>query len=200
MAKSKKSNAKPADKTKVITGVCRSSYMFLNELTPPKDKNGNVKEGAHMCRTSIIIPKKDKETIKKIRVAIKRAAEAKMGADVNVKARKFLNPLRDADAEMESGDFEPDNPKDYKGCYFLNAKGYKLPGLVDAENNPIIDQEEREEILVSGYYFRFSISFRGFDNESKGVRVLLNNLMFIKEGERLDGGKSAEEDFEDYAV
>lgn len=175
--------------TRVKTGVCRSSYMFCNRLET--DEHGNKK-----CRTAILIPKKDTKTVKAIEAAIKAAATEKFGNDINVKSRKFKYPLRDGDAELADGDITGDHMKDH---YFINATGYKLPGVVDEDLNPIDDPEELEDILVSGYYFRFSITMKAFDNESRGVRAVLNNIMFVKEGDRLDGGVSAEDDFADFA-
>jgi len=187
--KQKKEESKTTNK--VITGVCRSSYMYCRELTV----NEKSESEARTCRTQILIPKKDKKTVKAIQAAIQFAAEKKFGKDVNVDSKKFKNPLRDGDEELEDGDMEGEQYVDH---YFVNATGYKLPGVVDEDGDRIIDADELDEQVVSGYYFRFSITAKPFDNESKGVRFVLNNLMFIKEGDRLDGTVSAEnEEWED---
>jgi len=192
MAKKLKSKTKSEKgNVKVITGVCRSSYMYCRELTVNEKSESDVKT----CRTQILIPKKDKETVKAIQAAIEAAAQKKFGNDVNVDSKKFKNPLRDGDEELEDGDMEG---QQYVDHYFVNATGYKLPGVVDDDGDRILDPDELDEIVVSGYYFRFSIVAKAFDNESRGVRFVLNNLMFKKEGDRLDGSVNAEnEDWSD---
>lgn len=197
MAKSEKKD-KPTTSTtptKVIIGPCRSSYMFSNELT--YDKSDKDQSKGKRCKATAIVRKKDKKMVKAIKRAIRKAAETKFGSDVKMKSNKFIYPLRDADKEMKNGDIE--FSKDLVGCYFIKTTAYRLPGLVDQFNTPVEDRDEREELLVSGYYFIFSITFKPFDNESKGVRAELNNLMFRKEGPRLDGGMAPEDEFGNFA-
>ena len=193
--KKKVKKTKSATPTKVIIGPCRGSYMFLNELK--YDKDDEKKEGSKKCNGTAIVRKKDKKMVKKIKIAIKKAAVSRFGSEVKMKSKKFIYPLRDADKEMENGDIA--FTKDLVGCYFIKTTAYKLPGLVDQYNSPIEDREDREELLVSGYYYMFSITFKPFDKKSNGVRAELNNLMFKKEGPRLDGGMDAEEEFGDFA-
>lgn len=188
--------AKVADPAKVITGKARSTMMFVTKFTTT-DKDGKTVD-PHVS-TGILIPKKDKKTIKAIEKAIEVAAKKK-GLKVRKGSSKFNYPLRDCDVEIENGDFEPQDPKPYKNMMYVKAKAWKIPGLVDASNDRIEDVDDRGEMCVSGFWFRFSITFKGFINESEGVRVELNNMMFVKEDERLDGGASAESDFENYAI
>lgn len=188
--KTSKKSGKKRDATKVITGKCRSSYMFCRELTMATDKDGNP-TGNKTCRSAVLIDKSDKETLKKVRAAIEAAAVKKFGSDVNTKAKKFKNPLRDGDEELEDGDIEGEA---FENKFFFNTTGYKLPGVVDEDGERIEDPDELDSIVVSGYYFRFSVTAKGFDNESRGVRFVLNNLMFMEEGERLDGSVSAEKE------
>ncbi len=183
---------------KVVTGVVRSSFMFLNTLEED-DK------GAKKCKSMWIIPKKDKRTIAKIEKAIDAASQKKFSKKAAKNSRSFGYPLRDGDKEIKEGTLpESIDPKTVKGCYFLNSNAYKLPGLVDADGELVEDRDEREEMLIPGYYFKVSLTFKGYDTDSKGVRAEINNVMFVKEGERLDGGVAAdsedwgdEEDFDD---
>jgi len=171
---------------KVMTGVVRSSFMFVNKLE--EDDKGNMK-----CGSMFIIPKKDKKTVGKCEKAIDAASQKKFGKKAVKNSRNWSYPLRDGDKEAKDGSLpESVDPKTVKGCYFINTNAYKLPGLVDEDNEVVEDFEDREKMLMSGFYFKVSITFKGFDNESKGVRVEINNLMFIKEGERLDGGVAAD--------
>jgi len=193
---SKSDKAQPAS-ARVITGKARSSYMRVLKLE--EDDNGNK-----ICSTSIFIPKKDKKTVRAIKDAINAAARKKLGSDVDIfKSKKLRNPLHDGDELIE--DPESSIGKEAKGCYVMTAKAYKIPQVVNRQNERITDFDELEEICVSGFYFYFSLTLKGFDVETpqgraRGVRCLLNNLMFIGEGERLDGGKSAEDDFADFAI
>ena len=58
--KKSKTETKGSNETRVVIGPCRSTYMFLNELTPPRKKDGTIKDGAKACKTGILIKKKDK--------------------------------------------------------------------------------------------------------------------------------------------
>ena len=122
-------------KIKVITQVCRSSYMFVNKLE--EDDNGTKK-----CKTAILIPKKNKKTIKAIQAAIEAASQKKFSKKAVKNSSKWSYPLRDGDAELESGELEVENPKDYEGHYFLSATAYKIPQLVNNENERVEDFEE----------------------------------------------------------
>lgn len=185
-----------ADPCKVITGTSRATMMFVNQLSDT-DKDGKSQDP--QCATGILIPKKDKKTIAAIEKAISAACKKKGIKNPGKSTRKFWYPLQDCDEAMDSGDFEPEDPSIYEGNMYLKAKKFSLPGLVDASNTKIEDTEDRQTMCVSGYWFRFSITFKGFSNEMDGCWVQLNNLMFVKEDDRLDGGASAESDFEDFA-
>lgn len=179
--KSSSGSDSPAS-TRVITQPCRSSYMFVNESR--EDDDGN-----QVFSTQVIIPKKDKITLGKFEKAIKLAAQKKFG--VKVKLGQLKLPLRDAEEEDREG-------SEYKNSFFLNAKSFRKPGAVDRANNKIIG-DECSELLYSGAHFRFSLTFYGFEARgSKGVAVALNNVMFHKHDDRLDGGVDAEDEFEDY--
>ena len=66
-------------------------------------------------------------------------------------------PLRDGDEELEEGEVKGDY---HKGHMFLNTKRYSsLPQVVDKDSQRIEDTEKLSSILVSGYYFRFSLMF-----------------------------------------
>lgn len=194
---SKRASAAPKKKTggsngvRLITGKARSTYMRV--LSLQEDDNGN-----NICSTGILIPKKDKKTINEIKAAIREVAEKKFGSEIDIfKSKKMRQPLLDCDELAD--DPESSFGDESRGYYFINAKAYKLPGVVDRHNERITDPDELEEICVSGFWFRFSITIKAYENESRGVRCLLNNIMFVAEGERLDGGKSAEQEFGDYA-
>ena len=171
---------------KVITGPdTRWSYANVWE---PKAING----GTPKYSVSLIIPKSDTVTIKKIEAAIEAAykeGEAKLkGNGRSVPALSVLKtPLRDGDAER------PDDEA-YANAYFVNANSATAPGIVDADCQPILDRSE----VYSGVYGRASINFYAFNsNGNKGIACGLNNLQKIRDGEPLGGKSRAEDDFAD---
>lgn len=171
---------------KVITGSdTRWSYANVWE---PKAING----GTPKYSVSLIIPKSDTVTIKKIEAAIEAAykeGEAKLkGNGRSVPALSVLKtPLRDGDAER------PDDEA-YANAYFINANSATAPGIVDADRQPILDRSE----VYSGVYGRASINFYAFNsNGNKGIACGLNNLQKIRDGEPLGGKSRAEDDFAD---
>lgn len=166
------------DSTKVII-PCRFSYAHVWEPTA-------MEEGAKKkFSVSLIISKDDTETIEKIKKAIALAAEqgkAKLGGKIPVNMKQ---PLRDGDNER------PDDEA-YENSMYLSANSERRPGIVDADVQPIIDQDE----FYSGCYGRASVNFYAFAvPANKGIAAGLQNLQKLKDGDRLSGGASAAEDF-----
>lgn len=174
---------KPATPTKVVTGRVRFSYAHVF-------KPQAIEEGAdpkYSC--SILIPKTDKATLKKVQDAIKAAKEAGLALwGGSVPTKNFKLPLRDGDEEYP-------NDAAYEGMYFLSANSSTKPRVVDADLNPIISPDE----FYSGCYGRASVNFFPFAKAgNKGIGVALNNLQKLEDGENLGGGNSSpEEDFGD---
>ena len=183
----KNNSQKPVNPMKVITGKdTRWSYCNVWEA---KAING----GTPKFSVSLLIPKSDTVTVKKIKDAIEaayREGEAKLkGNSKSVPVLSAIKtPLRDGDAER------PDDPA-YAGHYFLNANSATAPGIVDADCQPILTRSE----VYSGVYGRASISFYAFNSSgNRGIACGLNNLQKIRDGEPLGGRASAESDFSDF--
>ena len=183
----KTQNQKPVNPLKVITGKdTRWSYCNVWE---PKAING----GTPKFSVSLLIPKKDTVTVNKIKAAIEaayREGEAKLKGNGKTvpPLTAIKTPLRDGDAER------PDDPA-YAGHYFVNANSATVPGIVDADCQPILTRSE----VYSGVYGRASISFYAFNSSgNRGVACGLNNLQKIRDGEPLGGRASAESDFSDF--
>ena len=169
---------------KVITGPdTRWSYANVWEA---KSING----GTPKFSVSLIVPKSDTKTVAKIKAAIEAAyhdGESKLkGTGKSVPPMAAIKtPLRDGDSER------PDDPA-YTNAYFINANSATVPGIVDADRNPILTRSE----VYSGVYGRASISFYAFNsNGNKGIACGLNNLQKVRDGEPLGGRVSAEFDF-----
>lgn len=168
--------------TKVITGKVRFSYA--NVFNPKAIEEGQKEKYS----VSILIPKKDKITLNKINAAVAAATEAgktsKFGGRIPANLKL---PLRDGDI---------DRPEDeaYAGCFFINANSVRKPAVVDANVDPIMDQDE----FYSGCYGRAAINFYPYNEAgSKGIAAGLQNLQKLEDGEKLAGGSTAKEDFGD---
>jgi hypothetical protein len=168
--------------TKVITGLVRFSYAHVFE--PSSVAEGGDKKYS----VALLIPKKDKASVAKINAAIEAAKQAGKADKFSGKFPANLKmPLRDGDEER--GDNE-----EYVGHYFINATSKTKPQVVDADLQVIIDPED----FYSGCYGRASINFYAFNsNGNKGIACGLNNLQKLKDGEKLSGRASAEDDFSD---
>jgi hypothetical protein len=174
----------------MITTQVRFSY--LNAFEPKATPSGDLKYSV-----SILIPKGDEAGIKAIHSAINDAAQK--GVDNNKFTQAQLKgirlPIRDGDVEFEEGNRGPE----YKGCFFINATSKNKPGCVKAQKDskpvPIFDPDD----FYSGCYGRADVNFFPYNQAgNRGVGVGLNNLMMIKEGERLDGRMKAEDAFGEY--
>ena len=182
----KNNSQKPVNPMKVITGKeTRWSYCNVWEA---KAING----GTPKFSVSLLIPKSDTVTVKKIKDAIEaayREGEAKLKGNGKTvpPLTAIKTPLRDGDAER------PDDPA-YAGHYFVNANSATAPGIVDADCQPILTRSE----VYSGVYGRASISFYAFNSSgNRGIACGLNNLQKLSDGTPLGGHSRAEDDFAD---
>lgn len=97
------------------------------------------------------------------------------------------NPAGTAD------EFDFEKYPEYEGKYVATFRSYDRPvGLVDAQRNPILNQDE----FYSGCYAIASYGCFVYDRkDGKGVSFGLYNVMKIKDGERLVPLHIAETDF-----
>lgn len=168
--------------TKVITGEVRFSYLHVFE--PFAGEVGQKPKYS----VSLLIPKKDKQTIALIQEAVAEATDLGQTTKWGGKVPKNLKlPLRDGDEE------KADEHPEYEGMYFINASSERQPGLVDSHKQEIFSDQE----LKSGDYGLASINFYPFSvSGNNGVACGLNNLMKKRDGESLGGTPaSAEADF-----
>lgn len=173
--------------TKVITGKVRLSYANVWEPTP--DDNGVL-----WYNSSILIPKDDKDTLRKIKAAVdvlKEQAKAKYGGKI---PPKFHTPLRDGDEE------KPDDEA-YADHYFFNAKSKNRPGIAKPLGRDSSGKTKFQEItdsteVYSGCYAKVSINFYLFDTKgNKGIAAGLNNIVKVQDGDFLGGRSSLNDDF-----
>ena len=167
---------------KVVIGPVRLSYCHLWE--PKKFENSPEK-----YTVSLIIPKSEEKTIKKIQEAIalvKQDAVEKHGKGF-VTSKGFRFPLKDGDEEM---------PEDsaYADSYYLNVSSNDQPKMIDGRKKEITDKKE----IYSGCYANVSLNAYFYKRDSsKGITFAINGLQKVADGEPLDGRTlNVEEDFD----
>jgi hypothetical protein len=173
--------------TKVITGKVRLSYTHVFE--PQKNDQGQDKYS-----TAILIPKTDKETLRKIQAAVNAAVEqgkSKWNGKIPPNLKK---PLRDGDEER------PDD-ENYAGHYFLNASSNNKPGIAKPVGKGADGRTKFQEItdsteVYSGCFAKVSLNFYAFEAKgNRGIAAGLNNIVKIQDGEPLAGRASVKDEF-----
>lgn len=169
--------------SKVITPSAILSYPHLFEPnTPP-----GATEAVYSC--ALIFEKgTDLAEMKKAALA---AATEKFGnkAEALIRDGKLRMPFRN------DGD-----DKGYpEGSVFMNVKNKSKPGIVsvfpgpDGKPTPITDEAQ----VYAGCKVRASLRAYAYDvSGNKGVAFALGNLQKLADGDRLDGRKKAEDEFE----
>jgi len=173
MSKSKsKSNSDP---TKVITPECRLSYPYL--FRTKTDKKGNEKYQAEI----VFPPGCD---LTPLRDAISAAIDEKWG---NKPPNTLRLPLRKGDDNREYGEDHM-----FCGCNSTNK-----PGILVIEGGQKVACTEPMDVYP-GCYGRVDLKASAYDFEgNKGVKFFLNNFLKTRDGDRLDGFRSADDAFAD---
>ena len=162
-------------KTQVVTGVSRLSYASIWE--PKETPSGQMKYS--VC---VLIPKKDKQTIKAIEAAIEAAYQDGLVKKwAGKKAGVKMDVLRDGDEENEDGELKG---PEFRGMYYINASGMKAPIVLDRERNPVLDKTE----VYSGCWANVAINFYPYAVDgAKGIAAGLNAIRKVKDDESLGG-------------
>lgn len=172
--------------TQITTGKVRFSYCNL--FTPRA-----AREGAQAkYSVTLLIPKTDKATLRKINAAIEAAKAAYLARNNGKKLPANLkHTLHDGDGERPNGgEFGPE----CKGHYVMTVSSNRPPVIVNADKTPLTDPQE----LYSGCYGRAIINFYVYDTQgNKGVTASLNGIMKLHDGEPLGGGVITDSDWDD---
>ena len=183
-------------RTNLTTGLCR--LIFVNLLEPKAYSVGDTPKYSVVA----LIPKTDAKTINEINAIVNSLATGFLQrSGLPQLPGSYKLPLRD-------GDLEKPGDATFKGHYFFTASSNAVtktggpkaaPGVVGLDLKPIIDPAE----IYSGMYGHVGVSFYCFGertgDKAKGIAVGLNNVLKVKDGERLSGGPSAETDFSEVA-
>lgn len=174
--------------SRVITPEAILSYPNLFE---PRS-GGEGQDPKYSC--ALVFP--EGTDLSGLEAAIREAAIDKFGPKAMdaMKKGRIRHPVRD-DAE------EKGYPE---GSVFINARGTRKPGVVAAYADPrtgkpaVIDDPEA---VYPGQIVRASVTAFAYDvSGNKGVAFGLNNVQILRDGERLDGGRSAADEFEAVAA
>lgn len=157
---------------------------------PKESLNGDMK---YSC--GLLILKSDKEGVALIKKEIERAINIGKQKKWGGKLPNFNHqPLRDGDEELKNKTKEG---AEYKGKFFLNATASIdfPPGVVDANAQPLIDRQA----IYSGCIVRLDINAFPYTKKgNNGIGWGLRNVMFVRDGDRLDGRMDAVDAFADY--
>ena len=143
------------------------------------------KSGKYSCR--VLIDKSNKEDLETLANALSECMKDKktlatFGGKIPA---KYDNVVRDGDEEF------PDDPV-YKGKIFFNASNKNKPQIIDKHGIRL----ESDDEFWSGCYGAFNGSYYGYDKMgNKGFAISLDNILKLREGERLTGGMSARQAF-----
>lgn len=156
---------------------CRLSYAHLDA---PWGGNGDDnKKYSTVC----MIPDSDTQTIEEIGKAIDEAkAKGKTEKWKGIIPKKLREPLH-------SGDKESDDPN-YAGMTYFSASS--------RDEVPVFNRL-RERIdprqAYSGYWALVEVNFYPYDVQGAGVAAGLNQVLKLRDGEQLGGGKGAADGF-----
>ena len=179
-------NKKYSD-TKIRIGEVRLSYAFLFH----KRNNPDGTEGKYS--TAVLIPKDNTQAVKLINEGVEAARQAgrveKFGGKVPANLK---TPLRDGDEE------HPDDGA-YTGMYFLNCSSERKPDLKVLENGSLTDALDEDDVY-SGCWGAITLNFYPYSVQgNKGIGCGLGNFVKTRDGDRMSGGSTGDEDFGDLA-
>jgi len=173
----------------IKTPVGRLSYPHLFEAQTYEDGEPKF---------NIVLLFKKGEDLSALEAMAATAAKEKWGDKIPAGLR---NPFRDQSekADEQTGAL----PAGYEdGAKFMTLSSKHKPGVVntkvgaDGKLETLYDDTD----IYAGCWVRASVSCYAYAKKgNKGVSFGLRNVQLIEEGERLDGGVKAEDDFEPVA-
>lgn len=172
---------------KVTTPKFRASFAWVFKPQPPMEgSTGGPKYGVTMLFDAAARKTPQYDAMKKLAIA---AAKEKFGDKLKPDGNGWFiglrNPFRDGaeKAELEG----------YEGTMFASATSKMQPGLVDAQLQRIISEED----FYSGCYARATVTAYGYDKAgNRGVAFGLQNIQKLADGEPFSGRTAAENDFD----
>jgi hypothetical protein len=181
--------------TKLITPEAMLSYPHLGQ---PQPARGNQKP---KYSATLIFPKGT--NLAAMLAAAIEAATEKFGATMKVGGKSIS--IADALAgNVLRTPFRTDVlAKGYpEGSTFINIRSDNKPGVVynyaapGSQKPAVVADADIKKVFYPGAIVRASVSAFGYEAEgNKGISFGLNNVQFLRDGERIDGRVSAEDEF-----
>lgn len=170
--------------THVVTGKVRFSYMHV--FQPYAQQQGADPKYS----TTILVHKSDLQTKALIDAAIEAAKQQGASKWGGVIPPILAICVHDGDGVRPS-DGMPFG-EECRGHWVFTASSKQPPKVVDAQVQPVLDQNE----VYSGCYGRASVDFFAYNSAGKkGVGCGLQNVQKLEDGTPLGNRTSAEDDF-----
>lgn len=165
------------------------------QLYKPHEKGYD--EGKYTCDGIF----EDDADSKSLKLAIKKVAEnkwkgktrlGKPGQESDKKGTIIQIPLKLGDDKTNKKD---EVYEGYAGKLYFTAKSNRKPGIVGPNKEPFDDDTKVE----GGDHVMLSVTVFPYEQgKKKGISVALNNVLYLKEGEKFgESGSTAEEDFDE---
>lgn len=168
--------AKDNETETVITPVARLAFPHLFE----KDMREISGKVVDKYTATLLFPK---DTDLSALMALAKKALVEKWPDPDKRPAGLKTPFRDGNVDGRGSDGEIWNG--FENTVFIRISSKFRPGIVDQKVNPIIDPER----IYSGCYVLAQVHAYAYDNMgNRGVSFGLNNIQFVKDGERLGGG------------
>lgn len=172
--------------TKLKTPPFRASYPNL--VKGKENKQGNTVY-------SIVALFRKGENLKELEDAIQAEAKAEWGDKVpreiikKALAKQSGYPFRDQE--------EKDDLKGYEaGALWVNMTSNKRPGVVErVKGSKPLPIDDVESELYAGCWCKATVTVKAYEVDgNKGVSIYVNNIMKLKDDERLDSQVDAEDE------
>lgn len=181
-----------ADRIRLITPEATLHWAYLFRAREPK--KGSAREAMYMCDLVFTPAIMQTPEFQAMRDAAQKVAKEAFGDKLAglIAADKFINPFWKVERKIDAATGKL--PPGYEaGGVYITIKSKQRPGIVKPAGGgfePILDENE----IYPGCIVRASVDVWAYDNESKGVSFGLSNILKVRDGERLGGGRPAAQD------
>lgn len=180
--------------TKVITPLCVVSYPWFAEPQPGKQGKKARYSATLIFTPELLATPEEKARFAKMKAAALAAGQKKFADEFEklLKSEGFKKGFR---TDWESKGYP-------EGSIFVNARSDNQPGFVYAyagpDNKPaIVPAADIKKTFYPGAIVRASLNAFGFNTEgNKGISWGLNNVQFVRGGERMDNRAEASDEFD----
>lgn len=177
-----------AEVKKYVTPPFRVSFPHVFEASSHKD-GGEPKFGTAAIWTPAKFTANDKKRWKAIINALKAASREAHSMD--------WSDLSSDRRGIHNGKKKADMPGYGKDTRYASLTSKQKPQVIDLDKCEISVEAGNTEKIYPGCYCRATVTVYTYTKKGKGVSLGLQNLQFVKDGERLDSRTDAAEDFED---